>query len=96
MADKILTVENGKVTEHEVRSDVEKTSEDLYIALSNFMGLEKDKTPANIVATGIGAVEYACIVAKQVGVSKDAFMDSVTNVWERVQIAGEGAVRKQG
>lgn len=97
MSDKILTVEGGKVVEHEVRSDVDRSSEDLYNALSTFMGIEQEKTPANIIATGVGAIEYACIVAKQVGVSETAFIESVTNVWNRVQIAAsDGAVREQG
>jgi hypothetical protein len=97
MSDKILTIKSGKVVEHEVRSDVDRSSEDLYNALSTFMGIEREKTPSNIVATGIGAIEYACIVAKQVGVTETAFIESVTNVWNRVQVAPQdGAVREQG
>lgn len=97
MSDKILMVEGGKVVEHEVRSAIDRSSEDLYNALSTFMGIEQEKTPSNIVATGIGAIEYACIVAKQVGVTETAFIESVTNVWNRVQVAAQdGAVREQG
>jgi hypothetical protein len=95
MSDKILTVENGKVVEHSVRSDVEKSTEELYTALSNYMGIPPDKDPNNLLVTGIGALEYACMVGKQVGVSKDTFMESVTNVWERIAIT-DGAIREQG
>jgi hypothetical protein len=96
MADKILTVEGGKVSEHEVLPDEEVSSEHLYNALSKFMGVPADKDPTHLIVTGIGAIEYACIVGKQTGVSKDAFIESVTNVWDRVANPGDGAVREQG
>jgi hypothetical protein len=96
MSDKILTVEGGKIKEHEVISDEEVTSEHLYNALSKYMGVPADKEPTNLIVTGIGAIEYACIVGKQTGVSKDAFIESVTNVWERVANGGDGSVREQG
>tara|TARA_R110000824_G_C14906497_1_gene646053 strand:+ start:372 stop:668 length:297 start_codon:yes stop_codon:yes gene_type:complete len=96
MSDTILTVEGGKIKEHEVPSDEEVSSEHLYNALSKFMGVPADKDPTNVIVTGIGAIEYACIVGKQTGVSKDAFIESVTNVWDRVANAGGGTVREQG
>ena len=94
MSKKILSVEGGQVIEHEVRSDIDRNSEELYNALSSFMGVEPDKSPNNMIATSIGAIEYACIVGKQTGVSKDVFLESVLNVWERVEDAGSGAVRE--
>jgi len=96
MSDKILMVEGGKIKEHEVTSDEEVSSEHLYNALSKFMGVPADKDPTNVIVTGIGALEYACIVGKQTGVSKDAFIESVTNVWDRIASAEDGAVREQG
>jgi hypothetical protein len=91
MSDKILVSDKGKVIEHSVRSDIERNTEELYNALSNYMGVEPDKAPGNVLVTGIGALEYACMVAKQTGVSQDAFSESVTNVWERL-----GTFREQG
>ena len=96
MSNKILTVEGGQVKEHEVRSDGEIHSEELHKALSNFMGIEPDKSASNLVITSIGAIEYACIVSNQVGVERDAFLESVTNVWDRVSNTEGGAVREQG
>ena len=96
MNKKILSVEGGQVIEHEVRSDTDRNSEELYNALSSFMGVDPDKTPGNVIATSIGAIEYACIVGKQTGVSKSVFLESVVNVWERIENAGSGAVREQG
>jgi hypothetical protein len=96
MSNKILTVEGGQVKEHEVRSDGEINSEDLHKALSKFMGVDADKTAANMVITSIGAIEYACIVSNQVGVERDAFLESVTNVWDRVSNTEGGTIREQG
>ena len=96
MVDKLLTVKGGKISEHEVIPDEEVSSEHLYNALSKFMGVPADKDPTNLIVTGIGALEYACIVGKQTGVSKDAFLESVTNVWDRIANAEDGAVREQG
>tara|TARA_R100000664_G_scaffold28518_1_gene39856 strand:+ start:2631 stop:2936 length:306 start_codon:yes stop_codon:yes gene_type:complete len=99
MSDKILIQQGGKVVEHKVRSEVERNTEELYTALSNYMGIPVEKQPQNLLVTGIGALEYACIVGKQVGVSKETFMESVTNVWERLNAAGnppDGTVREQG
>ena len=94
MSDTILKVEGGQVKEHEVRPDSEVKSEDLYKALSNFMGITEDKTPGNLVITSIGAIEYACIVGNQAGVDKSSFLESVTNVWDRVSTGNSGAVRE--
>ena len=97
MSKKILSVEGGQVKEHEVRSDVERNSEDLYKALSSYVGVSfEDKSPGNVIATSIGAIEYACVVGKHAGVTKDVFLESVTNVWERVATASDGTVREQG
>ena len=96
MAKKILSVEGGTIVEHEVRSDADRSSEELYKALSSFMGIPADKNPGNVIVTSIGAIEYACVVGKQSGVSKDAFLESVDNVWERLANPNSGAVREQG
>ncbi len=96
MGNKILTVEGGTVKEHEVRPDGEAQSEDLHKALSNFMGVPADKSANNLVITSIGAIEYACIVSNQVGVERSAFLESVTNVWDRVSNTEGGSVREQG
>jgi hypothetical protein len=97
MSKKILSVEGGRVKEHKVRSDVERNSEELYKALSTYIGVPaEDKSPGNVIATSIGAIEYACVVGKHTGVTKDVFLESVTNVWERVTTPEGGAVREQG
>ena len=96
MNKKILSVEGGQVIEHEVRSDTDRNSEELYNALSSFMGVDPDKTPGNVIATSIGAIEYACIVGKQTGVSKSVFLESVVNVWERIENGSSGTIREQG
>ena len=96
MSNKILTVEGGRVKEHAVRPDGEANSEDLHKALSNFMGVPADKSANNLVITSIGAIEYACVVSNQIGVERSAFLESVTNVWDRVSNAEGGSVREQG
>ena len=96
MKNTILTVEGGRVKEHEVRPDNDINSEDLHKALSNFMGVPVDKSASNLVITSIGAIEYACIVSNQIGVERSAFLESVTNVWDRVSHKEDGAVREQG
>ena len=84
MSGKILTVEGGAVKEHEIKSDEERNSEILYKALSSYMGVPDERTPDNILATAVGAIEYACVVGSQLNVSEDIFLDLVTNVWKRL------------
>ena len=96
MSKKILSVNDGKVIEHEVRSDADRNIEELYKALSSFMGVPSDKDPNNVFVTSLGALEYACAVANQIGVSRDVFLESVGNVWENVTTPKDRAVREQG
>ena len=93
---KILKVEGGQIKEHEVRSDADAASEILYKALSNFMGVEANKSPNNLVITSFGAIEYACTISNQVGVEKSIFLESVANVWDKVSKPEGGSVREQG
>jgi hypothetical protein len=39
-------------------------------------------------------MEYACVIARQCGVEKAAYMEAVNNVWGRIH-EEEGAVREQ-
>lgn len=70
--------------------------ETLFGALCEFMQIEPQRNPDTFIATTIGAMEYACVIARQCGVNKAAYMEAVNNVWGRVHgEEEEGAVREQ-
>tara|TARA_Y100000310_G_C20357574_1_gene657412 strand:+ start:96 stop:383 length:288 start_codon:yes stop_codon:yes gene_type:complete len=72
----------------------ENSAERLFIALCRYLGVPEDKSADSYIATSLGAMEYATIVAKSCGVNEGAFMESVGNIWRKVH--GEGTVREQG
>jgi hypothetical protein len=59
--------------------------EPLYIALSNFMGIEPDKSSGHYITTAIGALEYSCAVARQCGVTQETLQASLTEIWDRFE-----------
>ena len=83
-------------------SDQTNHVEPLYTALSNFMGLEPDKSSGHYIATAIGALEYSCAVARQCGVSEETLQTSLTEIWnrfepkdaEKTEQAVQGSVRE--
>ena len=71
----------------------ENRAERLFISLCRYLNLDEAKDAGTYVATSLGALEYACVIAKTLGIGKEAFLESVSNVWGRVH--GEGPVREQ-
>jgi len=73
----------------------EGSVEVLFGSLCEFMKIEPQRNPDTFIATSIGAMEYACVIARQCGVEKAAYMEAVNNVWGRIHEEEEGAVREQ-
>ena len=91
-----------KTNEEAATEDVEELEEaagsveTLFGALCEFMQIEPQRNPDTFIATTIGAMEYACVIARQCGVNKAAYMEAVNNVWRRVQDEGrEGSEGQQ-
>ena len=76
---------NQEAVADTVASSAEGSVEVLFGSLCKFMNIEPQKNPDTFIATSIGAIEYACVIARQCGVEKSAYMEAVNNVWGRVQ-----------
>ena len=63
----------------------EGSVEVLFGSLCEFMKIDPQRNPDTFIATSIGAIEYACVIARQCGVEKAAYMEAVNNVWGRIQ-----------
>ena len=92
-----MSEEVKKVSEEETKAmeHAEGAVEELFGSLCEFMQIEPQRNPDTFIATSIGAIEYACAIAKQCGVEYGAYMEAVNNVWGRVNGEDEGTVREQ-
>ena len=70
----------------ELASRIEK----LFIALCDYVGLDaEDRTPETYIKSGLGATEYAVVVAKKLGISKENFLKVATTIWDEIHIPAE-------
>ena len=80
----------------EAAEKVDGSVEQLFGSLCEFMQIEPQRNPDTFIATSIGSMEYACVIARQCGVNYSTFMEAVNNVWRRVQDEGrEGSEGQQ-
>lgn len=78
------TDEEVAIEDVEGIEDAESSVESLFGSLCEYMQIDPQRNPDTFIATSIGAMEYACVIARQCGVNKAAYMEAVTNVWGRI------------
>ena len=89
-------VEKEDVVVDEVAEKADDSVEKLFDALCDYMQIEPQRNPDTFIATSIGSMEYACVIARQCGVNYSTFMEAVNNVWRRGQDEGrEGSEGQQ-
>tara|TARA_R100000664_G_C2703266_1_gene102813 strand:+ start:265 stop:516 length:252 start_codon:yes stop_codon:yes gene_type:complete len=75
--------------------DAIEAADKFYSALLEYLGLPSEKSPENAVKAAFGAVEFACVVATQVGVPEDQFKKMVDAIWSGISERKEKAKEEE-
>ena len=56
-------------------------AENLYSAICIYLGMPADKSAESVIGSAMGALEYAAVIAKTSGITRETFDETVENAW---------------